>query len=170
MYIANYCLFNLAASFSATIRRKPERLKATVCVDGGHLAEGEISYAGANAARRAALAIEVVQERMARRWPDLPVRADAIGIASLFHSAGPAALGSILSASGCEDVRVRLSAASAERAGPDELLHEVRALYCAGPGGGAGIRTRLTHRVASASCLVDRERVEPRMSILEALP
>ncbi|MBB3936997.1 acyclic terpene utilization AtuA family protein [Aureimonas phyllosphaerae] len=148
-------------------RPRPERLKATVCVDGGHLAEGEISYAGANAARRAALAIAVVQARMARRWPGLLVRADAIGVASLFHPAGPAALGPALAVSPCEDVRVRLAAASTDRAGPEELLHEVRALYCAGPGGGAGIRTRLTHRVASASCLVERERVEPRMEILE---
>lgn len=144
---------------------RPDRLKATVCVDGGHLAEGEISYAGVNAPRRALLAIELVRTRMARRYPELVVRADAIGVTSLFNTTGSPALGAMLDASSGEDVRVRLSAASPDRRGPEELLHEVRALYCAGPAGGAGIRTRLTHRVASASCLVERDRLEPRMHL-----
>mgnify|MGYP000597724451 CR=1 FL=1 len=39
---------------------RPEKLKVTVCVDGGYMAEAEMSYAGLNALKRAKLAGEVV--------------------------------------------------------------------------------------------------------------
>src|SRR5690606_5850735 len=42
----------------------PARLKGTVCYEGGWLAEGEISYAGPNAAARAQLAGDVVKQRV----------------------------------------------------------------------------------------------------------
>ena len=44
---------------------RPDTLKATVCVDGGYLAEAEIGYAGPNAAARVRLAGDIVRKRMA---------------------------------------------------------------------------------------------------------
>src|SRR5262249_26895811 len=54
----------------------PDKLKATVCIDGGTLGEAEISYAGPNAPARARLAADTVCERMRKRAPALSVRVD----------------------------------------------------------------------------------------------
>jgi len=142
----------------------PETLKATVCFDGGLLGEAEISYAGPNAAARAWLAIDTVKARIARRAPGLQVRADATGVVSILGDSGGGEL-----AAGwrdARDVRVRF-AAKGDDAGEIELLMgEVEALYCAGPAGGAGVRRRITPRLASASCLVERGLVQPAVSFV----
>lgn len=147
---------------------RPETLKATVCIDSGLLAEAEISYAGPNAAARARLAIQTVRTRMARRALGLPLRADAIGMVSVL---GDTAGDSLEQARGePADIRIRFAAEAMERE-PLELLNaEVEALYCAGPAGGGGVRTRITPRLASASCLIERERVRPIVSFLENTP
>jgi acyclic terpene utilization AtuA family protein len=140
----------------------PPTLKATVCVDGGVLGEAEISYAGPNAAARARLAAATIQERMRSRAPDLVVRTDAIGVMSV--------LGSNAAAPDWptepRDVRLRFAAQSRDSAAVDCLLDEVEALYCAGPAGGCGVRRRLTPRLASASCLVERKFVRPRVTMI----
>ncbi|MDF3856237.1 acyclic terpene utilization AtuA family protein [Paracoccus pantotrophus] len=144
---------------------RPETLKATVCIDGGMLAEGEISYAGPNAAARGRLAIEVLRKRLARSHPGLHVRADLIGVASLFNdSDGQVLDGLDLSAS---DVRVRIAAQSFDRRALETMLDEVRALYCAGPAGGAGIRAQITPRFRSASCLLERDRIAAAVRLIE---
>lgn len=149
-------------------KERPETLKATVCIDSGLLAEAEISYAGPNAAARARLAIDTVRLRMARRAPGLALRADAIGLVSIL---GDTAGTSLRQASAePEDVRIRFAAESMQRE-PLELLNgEVEALYCAGPAGGGGVRTRITPRLASASCLIERDRVRPTVSFVDQTP
>ena len=141
----------------------PETLKATVCVDGGFLGEAEISYAGSNAAARAALAIDVIRRRMRQRVPRLAIRIDAIGVASVL---GASAVLPDLRRSGAEDIRLRFAAQSADAADIEILLDEVEALYCAGPAGGAGVRRRATPRLASAACLIERRYAEPRVTML----
>ncbi|MEJ8836399.1 acyclic terpene utilization AtuA family protein [Ramlibacter sp. AN1133] len=136
---------------------RPTTLKATVCYEGGWLAEGEISYAGANAAARARLAGEIVRERL--RVPGLQhlkLRCDLIGVASVFaddagrwwEGRGPAA---------CEDVRLRVAAATAVRAEAEQVTRELTALYTCGPAAGGGVRSAITPRLHSDSCYVPRE-------------
>jgi hypothetical protein len=147
-------------------RGKPasETLKATVCIDGGVLGEAEISYAGPNAANRAALAAETVLERVRRRVPHLAVRTDAIGIVSALGSnPGPRA---DAWAADATDVRLRFAAQSMNPAEVEVLLDEVEALYCAGPAGGCGVRRRVTPRLASASCLIERKFVAPSVAFV----
>ena len=144
---------------------EPEMLKATVCVEGGTLGEAEISYAGVNAAARAALAADVIRERMRRRAPGLTIRVDAIGAVSVLGNSSVAA---DLRASESEDIRLRFSAQSADTAQIEMLLDEVEALYCAGPAGGAGVRRRATPRLASAACLIERRYAEPRVTLFGA--
>ena len=145
--------------------RRPDTLKATIFVERGVLGEAEISYAGPNARARAKLAADVVTTRMRQRAPELAVRVDAIGLDSTF-----AALAGDRSLAACSppEVRLRFAAQSAERAGVELLLDEVEALYCAGPAGGCGVRRQLTPRLASASCLVERERITPRVTFVGA--
>lgn len=148
-------------------RTRPATLKATVCFDGGFLAEAEISYAGPNARSRATLAIDTVMKRVARLHPAMRVRADLIGVISVFGDTAGARLKADVPNFGDSDLRVRFAAESADRTAAECLLDEVEALYCAGPAGGGGVRRRLTPRLRSASCLVDRKHVAPQVSFLE---
>jgi hypothetical protein len=141
----------------------PETLKATVCVDGGVLGEAEISYAGPNAPARARLAAQTIGERMVRRAPGLVFRVDAVGVVSVLGEAGGALARPWASDPG--DVRLRFAAQSGSAAEVELLLDEVEALYCAGPAGGAGVRKRLTPRLASASCLIERKYALPRVTL-----
>lgn len=137
-------------------------LKAMLCFEGGWLGEGEISYAGPNAAARARLAGEILQRRLGDQ---LALRIDLIGVVSVFAAdreqqwANP-------NASPVRDVRLRVAAAHQERRLIEVLLHEVTALYTCGPAGGGGIRTTLTPRLHSTACYVPRELFQPTWSFV----
>ena len=61
----------------------PQKIKATVCFDGGWKGEGEISYAGPNCLARARAAAEVLLERLKLRKLAVEARVDLIGIGSV---------------------------------------------------------------------------------------
>ncbi|QHJ01256.1 acyclic terpene utilization AtuA family protein [Xylophilus rhododendri] len=135
--------------------------KVNVCHEGGWLAEGEISYAGPRAEARARLAAEVLRQRL----PRLQLRADLIGVSSIFGDDG----GQLLSAQAAgdgRDVRLRVAAAHANRAEAEKLLHEVTALYTCGPAGGGGVRTTITSRLNTVSCLLPRDVVPTGFSFV----
>ncbi len=145
---------------------RPERLKVTICFDGGWLAEGEISYFGPNALARARLAGEIVRRRSPR---DVRIRCDVIGVLSVLADDGGEAwdrLNGIAEAEN-EDVRLRVAFAGADKAQVERGLAEVEALYCAGPAGGGGIRLAMRPRIAATSCYVPRNAVRPRVQIRE---
>jgi len=128
--------------------------KVNVCHEGGWLAEGEISYAGARAEARARLAADVLR----RRLPELQLRVDLIGATSIFGDDQ----GRLLAATadlGRRDVRLRVAATHADRAQAERLGREVTALYTCGPAGGGGVRTSLTARLNTVSCLLPRDAV-----------
>lgn len=146
---------------------RPATLKATLCYEGGWLGEGEISYAGPQADARARLAAEVVRSRMRTLGlAGLALRADLIGVASVFaDDAGQWWQGDAPTAA--PDVRLRVAAASAHRWEVERLTREVLALYTCGPAGGGGVRTAVTPRLASDSCLVPRDWLQPRWSFAQ---
>lgn len=143
---------------------RPETLKATVCFESGWFAEAEISYAGPNATARARLAIDIIRKRMAVLQPGLAIRADIIGLVSSFGDSA----GRDLAAATMEndDVRVRFATRHVDAEIAKLLLAEVEALYVAGPAGGAGVRRHLVPQLASASCLIERDLVQPGMELL----
>jgi hypothetical protein len=145
---------------------KPATLKATICFEGGWLAEGEISYAGPNAAARAKLAGDVVCERLRHLGlGHLRVRRDLIGVASLFaDDDGRWWDGASADTGAAQDVRLRIAAASDRRADAESVAREVLALYTCGPAGGGGVRTNITQRLASDSCYVPRDWLTPTWS------
>jgi len=67
-------------------RARPDTLKVTVSLDGGWLGEGEISYVGPNARKRAELAAAIIRERCHIIGIEQPVRIDIIGTLSTFDS------------------------------------------------------------------------------------
>ena len=137
---------------------RPDTLKATVCYEGGWLAEGEISYAGPNAAARAELAARIVRERLRKLGlHDLRLRHDIIGVASVFaDDEGRWWQGADAMNAAAQDVRMRIAAASARRGDAEALAQEVLGLYTCGPAGGGGVRTNITPRLHSDSCYVPR--------------
>jgi hypothetical protein len=137
---------------------RPESLKATVCYEGGWLAEGEISYAGPNAAARAKLAGEVVHRRLGMLGlGHLRTRCDLIGVTSVFADDAGQWWGTHQADLSATDVRLRVAAATMDKAEAEHVTHEVLALYTCGPAGGGGVRTAITPRLRSDSCFVPRD-------------
>ena len=138
-------------------RRAPEALKVSVGYHAGHRAEGEISYMGPNAERRARLAGEIVAARL--EGSGVRLRLDLIGCINPADWQTPELRD--------RECRLRVAAiGSAERAA--DVCQEVEALYTNGPAGGGGVRTGITEVIGIVSTLVAREVVDPRITILEA--
>lgn len=137
-------------------------LKVNACFESGWLAEGEISYAGPRAEARARLAADVLRERLAGLGP---LRADLIGVASIFGDDA----GRWLAATpdtGARDVRLRVALRQADRAAAERLNRELTALYTCGPAGGGGVRTSLRPTLSTLSCLLPREHVQAAYEML----
>ena len=144
-------------------RERPAHYKVNVCHEGGWLAEGEISYAGPRAEARARLAADVLRQRL----PQLKLRVDLIGALSILADDAGSALAATPDAGG-RDVRLRVAATHEDRAQAERLQREVMALYTCGPAGGGGVRTALTPRLNTVSCLLPREAVPVRFEFVEA--
>lgn len=143
----------------------PLQLKATLCYEGGWLAEGEISYAGPNALARARLAGDIVRQRLALiGLGQLHLRRDLIGVASVHADDAGRWWDGAGGLREADDVRLRVAGAAGTRADAEAIAREVLALYTCGPAGGGGVRTSVTARLASDSCMVPREWLQPRWS------
>ena len=143
---------------------RPDHLKATVCIDGGFMAEAELSYAGMNSLARARLAAEIVLERMKKSGFNEKIRCDIIGAFSVLDGGDePAEKADYLPFDG--DYRVRLSLISAEHETAQKLCDELQHLYCSGPAAGGGYRSSVTPQMASASVLLDRTLIEPHIAV-----
>ena len=140
---------------------RPTHYKVNVCHEGGWLAEGEISYAGPRAEARARLAADVLRKRL----NGLDLRIDLIGALSIFGDDAGREL-SDTPDTGHRDVRLRVAATHADRAEAERLGREVTALYTCGPAGGGGVRTTLTPRLNTISCLLPRASVPVRFEMV----
>jgi hypothetical protein len=146
-----------------TGRTRPEKLKVNVYYDGGWLAEGEISYAGPRAEGRARLAADVLRRRLG---PELDLRVDLIGVASVFGDDAGRTVGARVDG-GARDVRLRVAAAHPDAAQARRLEREVNALYTCGPAGGGGVRTALRRRLSMRSCLFPRASAPSTFEMIE---
>jgi hypothetical protein len=129
--------------------------------DGGFFGEAGVSYAGPNATARAALARDILRERLARRPGFEALRIDLIGINSLHATANAPRAES-------NDVRVHVAMRSANRDDVATMLWEVESLLCCGPAAGGGYRGQITPSVITHSALIDRDAVRPSVKVLRA--
>ncbi|MEO1688701.1 MAG: acyclic terpene utilization AtuA family protein, partial [Pseudomonadota bacterium] len=136
----------------------PETLKATICVEGGWLGEGEMTYAGPNAYARARLAAEVVEGRLRMLGVQHRARFDLIG-AGASHDRGDLARTHARGLPVDGEYRMRAALMAPEKAPAQTLVDEVMSLYCSGPAAGGGFRSAVTPQVATASVLIPREAV-----------
>ncbi|AZG16109.1 acyclic terpene utilization AtuA family protein [Cupriavidus pauculus] len=148
---------------------RPAQLKANLFHHGGWFAEGEISYAGPNAAARARLAADIVRRRMQMLGFDVAIRFDLIGVLSVFgDDAGTMLAQPQAGEAAARDVRLRAALAHEDQAVAQALLREVNALYTCGPAGGGGVRTAMRARLNATSCLVPRDAVTVRHAFVDA--
>ena len=135
---------------------RPETLKVTLGVLEGYIGEGEISYGGSTALRRATLAAEIVRERLeivAAKWDEL--RSDLIGVDSLHGLSRPSASAAPYEIRLCVAGRTR-SRAQAEMIG-----------YTNGPAGGGGARKYVHPVLGIRSAYVAREEVKLQVLVEE---
>jgi hypothetical protein len=155
---------------------RPSTLKVTVSMDGGYLGESEISYAGPNALARARLAADVIRQRCTHLGIREPLRVDIIGCYATFDNVSgvlaqsvalPEATGSGQDSSQKAimggDYRVRAACRSQDKAVAEQVVNEVLSLLCSGPAAGGGWRQSITPRIDTASILLDRRQVTPRV-------
>jgi hypothetical protein len=134
-------------------RPAPDKIKATVCFDGGWLGEGEISYAGPNCLARARAAADVLLQRLKLRRLMVEARVDLIGVASV-HAGDSGSTWREQTHSQAQDIRVRLAVSARTQDDADQAAREALALYCCGPAGGGGVRWRVTPRIRTRSYLM----------------
>ena len=143
----------------------PETLKATVSVDGGWLGEAFMTYAGPNALARAELAGEIVATRMRDARTNVPIRIDVVGTGAVIDG-GDATRRKARGLPKDGEYTVRVAVQSLDRATAERATTEMQALYCSGPAAGGGYRASVTAQVATASVLVPRDAVQPRVEIV----
>ena len=148
-------------------RPAPDKVKATVCFEGGWLGEGEISYAGPNCLARARAAADVLLERLRIRKLDVQPRIDLIGVTSV-HGGDAGAGWRAYEAPEPQDIRVRLAVSARTQDDADQASREVLALYCCGPAGGGGVRWRTTPRIRTQSYLLPPGDLAPGATVRTA--
>ncbi len=145
-----------------TGRPRPATLKVSVAYRAGYLGEGQISYAGAQAATRGQLALDVVAERLRRRGiAATDIRFELIGVGAVHRGAAPAR-------GEPAEVRARVAGRTADRDQAEWIGHEVAALWLNGPAGGAGATTHVHEVIAVASVLLPRDRITTQITMMES--
>lgn len=134
---------------------RPDELKVVMGVRDGFIGEGEMSYAGPGALRRAELSAEIVRDRLDRQgvhYTDL--RTEYIGYDSVL---GPIAR----RAAPPEpfEVRLRIAARTVTERAAAIVGAEVEALTITGPAGGAGKRSSARAVVSVRSTSIPRSLV-----------
>jgi hypothetical protein len=148
----------------ATGRPRPDGLKVSLGLMEGFVGEGQISYAGSGAVARAALAREIVRERLSRAGiAQQDLRCDLIGLDALHGEA-------LSGATGREpyEVRLRVAARTEDAATAALIGAEVEALYTNGPAGGGGVSRQVREVLGIRSVTILRASVSPMITWLEA--
>ncbi len=140
---------------------RTDSLKVTIGYRDGFIGEGQISYAGTGAERRARLALEVVRERLDLIGVAISeLRLDVIGVDALY--AGPRGPHEPM------DVRARITGRTASLQDAQRIGREIEAAWINGPAGGGGATWSAREVIAAASMLLPRDLVEPTIHWLES--
>jgi hypothetical protein len=146
-------------------KQRPDTLKATVSIDGGWMGEAEMSYAGPNALKRAQLAIDVLKSRCRDIKTNNPIRFDIVGTMSV-HSGDNEDTTNTHKYPDDGDYRIRIATCGHDKEIVERVNQEMLSLYCSGPAAGGGFRQHLTDQVQTASILVDRNKIVPKVHFL----
>lgn len=143
---------------------KPDMLKVSVGVLEGYIGEGEISYAGPGAYKRAKLCLEVIKKRIdlinKKEGGILETKYDLIGVNSIY---GPVALEPKEEP---EDLRVRFAARCQEERVANLVAEEGYHAFF-GPASSGGNRSYVRQVLAIYTSFVPREMIQQRVKIEE---
>lgn len=141
-------------------RPPPDQLKVSVGYLDGYAGEGQIAYAGIQAAERGRLALEIVRERLALTGVAVEeLRSELIGVDAIFQGADDSA------SPMPREVRARVAGRCATLQAAQAIGAEVEALYTNGPAGGGGVTRSASAVVAIASTLLPRDRIQPQIDM-----
>jgi Acyclic terpene utilisation family protein AtuA len=147
------------AATGATGRPRTDTLKVSIGFLDGYVGEGQMSYAGAGAVARARLALDIVAERLALIGvATSELRLEIIGVDSLHRGA--------FARTGAEpgEARIRIVGRTDSLEEAVRIGNEVEALWLNGPAGGGGASKSARQVLATASTLLPRAEVVPRVS------
>lgn len=145
-----------------TGRPKTGLLKTSIGYKDGYIAEAEISYGGSGAVKRAALAKQVIENRLAAEHiKPIEIRYDFIGLNSLYSN-------ELASTAEAAEVRLRVAARTAGKTMAQAITREVESLYTNGPAGGGGIRSHIQSIVSIGSILIPETDTDITVSYWES--
>ena len=133
-------------------RTRPTTLKVSLGYYDGFIGEGQISYAGSNAVRRAELARDILAERL-RGTGISELRFDLIGLNSIH---GPKLS---VNAPAPYEIRLRAAGRATSQREATCIAREVEALYTNGPAGGGGAAGSTKEVIAIHSALIPRHAI-----------
>lgn len=144
----------------ASGRPAPDQLKVSVGYLDGYVGEGQIAYAGVQAAERGRLALDIVRERLALTGVAVEeLRSELIGVDAVFQGVNTDA------SMTTHEIRARLAGRCATLEAAQAIGAEVEALYTNGPAGGGGVTRSAGAVVAIASTLLPRDRIRSQVEM-----
>ena len=140
---------------------RTDTLKVSVGYRAGWVGEGEISYAGPNARARAALAGEIVSERLSELAGERlrELRIDFIGINATHRTDFAAGMEPY-------EVRLRVAGRTEDRETAELIGREIESLGTNGPAGGGGFRRWVTEKIGVVSTLIPRAHVQTKVTTM----
>lgn len=143
----------------ASGKKKTDTLKVSIGYKDCFVGEGEISYGGSGAYKKAVLAGEIVKKRLDYIGAEVDeLRVDYIGINSLYRDNISNIMVSDRDSLG--EVRLRVSGRTKDKRNAELIANEVEALYTNGPSGGGGATKSVKEIVSIASILIPRDDVK----------
>lgn len=138
-----------------------DSFKVSIGYHDCYIGEGEISYGGPGAYERGQLALEIVKERLAIRGVQVDeIKYDLMGVNSLYWKSDK-------EYAKPEEVRVRVSARSKDKATAKIIGEEVETLYTNGPAGGGGATKKVSEIISVASILIPKKDVTVNVELWE---
>lgn len=152
---------NVVKVFGGSGKKKTGLLKTSIGYKEGYIAEAEISYGGSGSVKRARLAKEIIQKRLAaENIEPVEIRYDFIGLNSLYGNDIPNTQEML-------EVRLRVAARAEDDVIAKAIVREVESLYTNGPAGGGGIRSNIKEIVSIGSILIPEADTDIKISYCE---
>lgn len=141
---------------------RPDDLKVSLGVKQGYIGEGEISYAGHGALKRAQLSAEIVRDRLKKRRASFTdIKTEIIGYNALLGS-----IAERMTVSPFE-VRLRVAAKCETKRDAEMVGEEVENLYLNGPAGPGGARKYVRPVIGIVSTSIPRDMIKMSIHIVE---
>lgn len=138
--------------YNATGKAPTGSLKVSIGYRDGFVGEGQISYGGSGAFKRAEIAGSIIRERLKEKGFE-KLKIDYIGVNSLFES------DRVQKNDSLSEVRLRVTAKADTYQMAQIVGNEVEALYLNGPAGGGGAEKTVKEIIAIGSIFIDESEI-----------